>query len=136
MPSVPKESLGKRFSQSKQRLESLVKDTVYVYAIFAILILEICSLFLRELETYVDYWYPLLSQITLFVVLFSTYLKSDAHRFCQRRKIAFLLLSIYFAFGATSIIFQIKNQFYLDIATFILLGGVFSSILLTLFKKK
>ena len=139
MPVVPKESLPKKmpsFKESKTRLKNMLSDKVYLYAIFIILVLELVSLFLRNEENYVSYWYPLLAQVELFVVVFSTFLKSDEMRFCQRRKIAFIFLSIYFAFGATSIIIGIYNQIYLDIATFLLLGGTFVSMILTLFQNK
>tara|TARA_R110000772_G_scaffold35637_11_gene85865 strand:+ start:7349 stop:7768 length:420 start_codon:yes stop_codon:yes gene_type:complete len=137
MPVVPKESLPKRsFTNAKETFKKLRADRLYVYAVFVLLAIEIISLVLRNQNDYVYYWYPLLAQIELLVIVFTTYLKSDAMRFCQRRKIAFLLLSVYFAFGATAIIIQLQNQFYIDIATGLLLGGAFISVVLSVFQNK
>ena len=111
MPAVPKESLGGRLSQ----LVVKSQDKIYKYNIFAVIVLEVLSMFLRESDKYVNYYYPLLSQLVLAVLVFTIYHKAKFLKYCTRKIWAYRFLMYYFVFGVVSIVLQLDNSTYTEI---------------------
>ena len=111
MPAVPKESLGGRLSQ----LVVKSQNKIYKYNIFAVIVLEVLSMFLRESDKYVNYYYPLLSQLVLAVLVFTIYHKAKFLKYCTRKIWAYRFLMYYFVFGVVSIVFQLDNSTYTEI---------------------
>lgn len=111
MPAVPKESLGGRLSQ----LVVKSQNKIYKYNIFAVIVLEVLSMFLRESDKYVNYYYPLLSQLVLSVLVFTIYHKAKFLKYCTRKIWAYRFLMYYFVFGVVSIVLQLDNSTYTEI---------------------
>ena len=111
MPAVPKESLGGRLSQ----LVVKSQNKIYKYNIFAVIVLEVLSMFLRESDKYVNYYYPLLSQLVLAVLVFTIYHKAKFLKYCTRKIWAYRFLMYYFVFGVVSIVLQLDNSTYTEI---------------------
>lgn len=111
MPAVPKESLGGRLSQ----LVVKSQNKIYKYNIFAVIVLEVLSMFLRESDKYVNYYYPLLSQLVLAVLVFTIYHKAKVLKYCTRKIWAYRFLMYYFVFGVVSIVLQLDNSTYTEV---------------------
>lgn len=111
MAAVPPCGLGCRIKKGYKWLESNKKPFLII-SIFILLAIEIGSKFLRYEQNYACYIYPLLTQIQLFVIVFSIYLWNERLRFCLMKIISTLFLSMYYLFGIISIVFQFTDSFY------------------------
>lgn len=90
--------------------------------IFYVLIVEIASIFIRDLPNYACFWYPLLTQSVLFIMVFSVFLWRERLRFCFRKKFAAVFLSLYYLFGVVALVGNFSNQAYVDVVSYSLLG--------------
>jgi len=109
---------------------------VMIYAFFYLLLFEGLSLFLVKEENYAVYWYPLLTQLALSVIFYNLYLFRNRLRFCLRKEIAVLSLTIYYGLGATAIAFQFCYSWYLELVNHLLLLTTAITLLLTIVQKK
>lgn len=91
--------------------------------IFYVLLVEIASIFIRDLPNYACFWYPLLTQTVLLIMVFSVFLWRERLRFCFRKKFASVFLCLYYAFGVVALLANFSNQLYVDVVSFTLLGA-------------
>lgn len=135
MPRVPSEALGKR---NKSALIKTIKKRSFIYPMFIVLALELASLLVwKGSETnYVNYWYPLLTQTTIAVLLFGALPQVLGPVSCQRRKIAYYLLSGYYVFNILSIVFQVSDLMYTGFISYTLLAGAFVLTLFSVYQNK
>lgn len=120
MASVPPTSLGGggRIGQFLQAN----KKSFLIYSLFCLLLIEVVSIFIRYNENYVQYWYPLLTQIGFFLLVFSLFLWRERLHFCYRKNVAVFVLALYYLFGAFSIVAQVSDKAYTSIISYSLLG--------------
>lgn len=132
MASVPDESLGKKAS-------NLFKKTckkTFIYSVFVLILIEVLSLFIRDSKDYVNIYYPLLTQISMFLMLFNIFYSSDKLRFCTRKKLAILSLLSYYCIGIFSIFVKAKAANYVNIVSNLLLVTAVVLVFLSLIRKK
>lgn len=131
MPKIPACAFCKKV---KEVLEKNKKPFL-VYSIFYLLLIEIVSYFLCEIQNYACYWYPLLTNTGFFLIVLSIYLWNDKLRFCFRKNLAFLFLSLYYLFGSIAIILNVSNSFYTNCIAVGLLFISAATFILSIFKK-
>lgn len=134
MAAVPTCGLGCKLVKTHNFLKEKKKQFLTL-SVFIVLLFEVVSLFLRKEPNYSCYWYPLLTQICSFLLLFSLFLWKEKLRFCFRKNLSILLLSIYYFFGSIAILFKFSNLYYYEIASFLILGASILTIVLSVFKK-
>lgn len=83
-------------------------------SIFYLLAMELVSLKLRNLKGYECYWYPLLTQVGLFLLVFTFLMYRERLRFCLRKKLAVAFLSAYYLFGTAALVFGFSDKTYYD----------------------
>ncbi len=134
MPIVPPCGLACRIGKVHDFLKEKKKPFLLI-SIFLVLIIEIISIFLSKKQNYACYWYPMLSQVCLFLIFFSIFLWNEKLRFCFRKNIAVLLLSIYYFFGSIALLFKFSHLYYYEVASVIILIASIVVLVLSLFKK-
>lgn len=125
------------FNCRMQQLHSYLKDnkkSFLIYSLFYLLLIEVASYFIRDVKNYACYWYPLLTQIGYFLVVFSIFLWNERLHFCFRKNIAVLFLSLYYFFGSVSLIFDFSNSTYAFYTGCGLLGISVITFILSTFK--
>lgn len=135
MASVPTQGKkGKKVSRMLNKLVTNYKKNFFRYSIFALIIVEGLSFWLQKYDNYTLFWYPLLTQIALFSLVYPMFSMSNVFKFCLRKKIAFGLLSLYYALG---IFYLIVGGFSDDLymkAQYLIYGGVAICLLLSIRK--
>jgi len=131
MPRIPSCAFCRKMTETLKEN----KKTFLIYSIFYLFIIELISYPLNSLKNYACYWYPLLSNTGLFLLLFSIYLWNDKLRFCFRKNLAILFLSMYYLFGSLSILFKVSDNFYTNFTLSILLLISVLTFILSIFKK-
>lgn len=121
MPGVPPCGLKCRIAQATTFVKES-KKTILIYSIFLIFIGEVVSYFLRYEKNYACKIYPMISQLEMFLLLFSLYLWNEKLRFCFRKILATLFLSFYFLFGFLAIVFNLTDNSYTTLISCGLLG--------------
>lgn len=132
MASVPDESLGKK----AMNLTKKVCKKTFIYSVFFIILVEVFSLFIRDKNNYVNYYYPILTQLSLFIMLFNIFYSSSKLRFCNRKKLAIFSLMMYYLVGFFSIFIELKKGVYLDVVSNLLLFTSVVLIFLSLIRKR
>jgi len=134
MPGVPPCGLKCRINQAATFVKES-KKAILIYSIFLIFIGEIISYFLRYEKNYACKIYPMISQLEMFLILFSLYLWNEKLRFCFRKILATLFLSFYFLFGFLAIVFNFTDSEYTTIISCGLLGISALIFVMSLFNK-
>ena len=102
--------------------------------IFFVLIVEIASIFIRDLPNYACFWYPLLTHTVLLIMVFSVFLWRERLRFCFRKKFASVFLCLYYALGVLALVANFSTQLSVDVVSFFLLGLAVIFFLLSFFQ--
>lgn len=138
MPSLPKGSCGlcRVAKEVIEKINNNMRKHILVYSIFYLLLFEISSLYLRNLNNYALFWYPLLTNIALATIFYNLWLFRERLKFCLRKNLAVFSLFLYYSFAVFTMIFQICNSTYIDLISYGLLGVVLSTLVLTLYAKK
>lgn len=127
----------------KQKLENN-KIGFLTYSIFLILLIEWISFiylnFFHEIteiitDIYVVKVYPLLSNLSLFIILFSIFLWNDRLRFCFRKSATTFYLSFYYLFNCLAVLTCFNTNYYyqivslglLVISTFLFIASLLNS---------
>jgi len=135
MPKLPCQTTG--LCRVQELLQFAKKKTIR-YGIFAVLLLEVFSLFIYSSVNEVDYanfWYPNLANITISLLIYKNICDRSVLKYCQRTIIALKCLLIYFIIGALTSFFPFLNWFYDYFINYLLLGCV-GILLLLSFKRK
>jgi hypothetical protein len=142
MPALPPCSLCRGPEKIRTYLDSN-KKPVLVYSVFIVLLIEWFSNIYQKFvpqtpnlvyDRYLMFWYPMLSQLALFVLFFSLYLWKDRLHFCFRKSAATFYLSCYYLLGFFSVLFCFSASFYycvisytsLALATLIFIASIFN----------
>jgi hypothetical protein len=128
MPRLPHESLPKKMGLLQQNAQK----NVSIYGIFAVLILELLSNLLVDRQNYLVYFYPILTNAVIAVVL----LQCVTAKYCVRKKIAYYTLTAYYLFNMIAIWFQFTDESYTQIVSYGLLGVTWILVFLTLKNKE
>lgn len=135
MAAVPPCGLKCLTNKAYEKLKTN-KYPVIIYSIFYVLLIENISFFIRYLPNYACIWYPLLTQISFFFLFLSIFLWYDRLRFCFLKQLATLFLTVYYLFGAISLIFQFSEELYSKvISTGLIIISAFVFIM-SIFKKE
>lgn len=134
MASVPICSLCKAPKIVNEYLQERKKPFL-VYSIFAVLLIEFFTTIfnwfyestITQYDKYLMFYYPLLTQLSLFIIFFSIFLWKDRLHFCDRKNGAIFYLSLYYLFGVISILFCFSSDFYYKCISF---GMIFISLLI------
>lgn len=137
MPGVPPCGLKCRTTKAITFVKENLKESkkaILVYSIFLILLGEIISYFFRYEKNYACKIYPMISQLEMFLLIFSLYLWNERLRFCYRKIVATLFLAFYFLFGFLSLVFNLTDSSYttiiscglLIISTIIFIASLFN----------
>jgi hypothetical protein len=135
MPRVPSEALGKR---TKSALIKTVKKGSFIYPMFIVLALELTSILAWNVseKSYLTFWYPLLTQVTIATLLFGFLPQVFSPISCQRKKIAYYLLAGYYVFNIGAIAFKVSDLVYTEIISYSLLAGAFLLTLFSIYKNR
>ena len=117
-----------------KRLANSYKKHFFRYGVFTLLLIELLSIKMVNLDNYTSYWYPLMTQIALFIMVFPQWVLGNAFKYCTRKKLVFMCLSLYYLFGAIYLITGLKDSFYYDVISGITLFGSIICAILTVFK--
>ena len=124
MAKVPGDSLPPKGARNGRDV-FVIKDRIKVYFIYwiaGVLAIELLSATLYSQPNYALFWYPLLSQLQVLVLLVAFLTHGKVLNFCQSKMTALWAFCAYYAFGIISIIFQISGQMYSYITDAILLS--------------
>lgn len=134
-------SLCKPAEYIKSKLESNKKNFL-VYSIFGILLIEwISFIYLKYFHTiteqitdvYVSKVSPFLTNLALFIIIFSVFLWKDRLHFCFRKSATTFYLSVYYLFNAIAVLTCLNSTKYylyvsisfLSVATFLFIVSLF-----------
>lgn len=143
MASLPPCSLC-RLSEGIRPYFENNKKLILVYSIFAILIIEWFSLFYQKIvpqtpnlvyDRYLFFWYPLLTQLALFVLFFSLYLWKERLHFCFRKSATTFYLSLYYLLGVFGVLFCIQANLYYTIISITSIGIATLIFIVSFFKE-
>jgi hypothetical protein len=117
MPRLPKEVFTKTTRKIIDVEKTItnkkdIKHYYLVYAFVGVMIIELLSLFLSYSDNYLTFWYPLLTQLTVLIILLNLVLNTKKLRFCYRKKTALYVLSGYYLFNIMAVIFNIGDFAY------------------------
>ena len=132
MAAVPPQGNGKFL----KKLASNYKKHFFKYGVFGLLIIEVLSTSMVYWDEYTLFWYPLLTQIALFIMAFPQWALGNIFKYCTRKRIAFGFLSIYYLTGIIYLTLGLTDSVYYDIISGVSLVGAGICALLTIFKNE
>ena len=87
-----------------------IKKQSKLYAFFALIIIELFSMKIQDYTTpqrYVEFIYPLLCNISLFIIFVAINYHSERLRFCKRQKLIVTFLALYYFLNITFLLFPV-----------------------------
>jgi hypothetical protein len=120
------------------------KKMILVYSIFAVIIIEWFSMIYQYnvpqtanlvYDRYLFFWYPLLSQLALFVLFFSLYLWKERLHFCFRKSATTFYLALYYLLGVFGVLFCIQANLYYTIISITSIGLATLLFIVSFFKQ-
>lgn len=121
------------------------KKPFLVFSIFMVLLIEWFSIgylkFVPQVklvvyEPYTMFWYPMLTQLALFIVFFSLFLWKDRLHFCGRKSAATFYLSLYYLFGFLAVLFCFSANFYYSVISYTSIALASMLFIVSLFKSE
>lgn len=100
MASIPKGTC--QICRIAKKVNEKIKTNSKLYAFFAIIIIELFSIKVQDYVTpqrYIEFVYPLLTQIVLFIIFVAINYHSERLRFCKRQKLIVIFLALYYFFN-------------------------------------
>lgn len=119
-----------------EKINNNMRKHILVYSIFYLLVFEIGSIFLRNLNNYALFWYPLLTNIALATIFYNLWLFRERLKFCFRKKIAVFSLFLYYIFAVATMVFNLCNSTYTQVISYGLLSVVLLTLISTIYAKK
>lgn len=120
------------------------KKTFLIYSIFVVILIEWFSMVYQYIvpqtpnlvyDRYLFFWYPLLSQLALFVLFFSLYLWKERLHFCFRKSATTFYLSLYYLLGVFGVLFCIQANLYYTIISITSIGLATLIFIVSFFKQ-
>ena len=121
------------------------KKLFLVFSIFMVLLIEWFSIgylkFVPQVkpafyEPYAMFWYPMLTQLALFIVFFSLFLWKERLHFCGRKSAATFYLSLYYLFGFLAVLFCFSANFYYTVISYTSIALASMLFIVSLFKSE
>lgn len=143
MASLPPCSLC-RLSEGIRPYFENNKKTILVYSVFAVILIEWFSMIYQYIvpqtpnlvyDRYLFFWYPLLTQLALFVLFFSLYLWKERLHFCFRKSAATFYLALYYLLGVIGVLFCIQANLYYMIISVASIGLATLIFIVSFFKQ-
>lgn len=113
------------------RIAKAVNETIKkqskLYAFFALIIIELFSMKIQEYSTpqrYVEFIYPLLTQIALFIIFVAINYHSERLRFCKRQKLIVIFLAFYYFLNIVFLLVPICWSTYSGLVNYSILSIV------------
>lgn len=108
----------------------VIKERIKVYFIYwvaGVYVVELLSGLVYNNTSYMNFWYPLLTQIQVLVLLGAFITHGKVLNFCKAKMHALYGFSFYYLMGIVSLIFQINSPIYLNVSygVLFLVGGIF-----------
>lgn len=126
MPRLPIEVIKKVSTLLNKIVEKVdkkeIKNKFLIFSFLIIIGIELISLFLVNLKSYLLVIYPILTQLVMFIATLTMALYSKRLRFCKRKELALYLVSLYYLLNAFFVIFPITNYIYSIIVNFVIMG--------------
>lgn len=100
MASIPKPDC--KICRVVKSVNEKIKKNSKLYAFFAIIIIELFSIKVQDYvspQSYIQFVYPLLTQIVLFIIFVAINYHSERLRFCKRQKLIVSFLALYYFFN-------------------------------------
>jgi hypothetical protein len=137
MATIPKG--GCKICARVKEIAKSVEKNYKLYAFFAIIIIELVSLFLQyqvSIEQYAYKVYPLLTSLVLGIIFIAISIKSKELKFCTRQKWIVNFLAIYYFMNCFYIISPICFQDYANLISMAIFGIVTTLFVMTWKKDK
>jgi FlaA1/EpsC-like NDP-sugar epimerase len=125
MASIPKGTCN--ICRVAKVVNEKIKTNSKLYAFFAIIIIELFSLKIQDYTTpkaYVEFIYPLLTQIVLFIIFVAINYNSERLRFCKRQKLIVVFLAVYYFLNIIFMVFPICWSSYSGLINYSVLSIV------------
>jgi len=123
MASIPKGTCS--ICRIAKKVNEKIKNNSKLYAFFAIIIIELLSMKIQDYVTpqrYIEFVYPLLTQIVLFIVFVAINYHSERLRFCKRQKLIVIFLALYYFLNITFLVFPICWSTYSGLVNYSILS--------------
>ena len=124
MAAVPPRSLtgfNKRLAKTLIGENEKVNYNVAKFSILYLFIIEIVSMKLMYLPKYLFFWYPLLTQFGYALLIYTLFTFKNKLGFCIFKKAGLLLFIAYYLIGFFGIIFELGDNNYYQIISFVFL---------------
>lgn len=125
MASIPKPSC--KACRVAKAVNEKIKVNSKLYAFFAIVLIELLSIYLQEIvsvKSYLEFYYPLLTQMALCAIFIAVNYHSERLRFCKRQKLIVIFLAIYYFLNILFLLFPICWSDYYTIVNYGILSIV------------
>lgn len=136
MSAIPVGSGGGKISNLVSNVNYKIRKHALRYLLAYILFFGFVTYYLRQLDTYALFWYPLIVSLEKATLLYSIYLYKNRLKFCVRKRIIILSLFYYEFLNAITIIFQLGESFYTNTLSYLLLTTAIVTILLTIYQNE
>jgi len=104
-----------------------IKKQSKLYAFFALIIIELFSMKIQDYTTpqsYVEFIYPLLCNISLFIIFVAINYHSERLRFCKRQKLIVIFLALYYFLNITFLLFPVCWSTYSGLVNYSILSVI------------
>jgi hypothetical protein len=125
MPANPKGTCY--FCRVAQVVNEKIKKQSKLYAFFALIIIELFSIKIQDYTTpqrYVEFIFPLLAQIELFIIFVAVNYHSERLRFCKRQKLIVMFLALYYFLNIVFMLFPICWSAYYEYVNYSILAVI------------
>jgi len=110
-----------------KKVNEKIKINSKLYAFFAIIIIEFFSIRIQNYVTplqYVEFIYPVLTQVALFIIFVALNYHSERLRFCKRQKLIVISLAIYYFLNIVFMLVPICWSTYYSLINYSILSIV------------
>jgi hypothetical protein len=132
MARPPKETI-KPLENGRYFVIETTKKKISIWGLAFLFLTELTSFFLWENENYKDFYYPLLNQIAILILLINILVWKNILNFCNFKKTGLILLILYYFFEIFAMIFKLEIIF--DLAKWFFLPAGSILLIYTFFKK-
>lgn len=125
MASIPKPSC--KACRVAKAVNEKIKVNSKLYAFSAIVMIELLSIKIQEFvstKSYLEFYYPLLTQVVLCVIFIAINYHSERLRFCKRQKLIVIFLAVYYFLNMLFLVFPICWSQYYAIVNYSILAIV------------
>jgi hypothetical protein len=125
MASNPKVTC--QICRTAKAVNEKIKKQSKLYAFFALIIIELFSIKIQDYTTpqsYVEFVYPLLCNISLFIIFVAVNYHSERLRFCKRQKLIVIFLALYYFLNITFLLVPVCWSSYSGLVNYSILSVI------------